>query len=169
MPKMLARNLIGHEDRRILGAMTDSNDGWAGTIAGMPQAGAFAERSKRVGMRDVELYTEITGDRNPLHYDERAARNSLFKGLIVQGGVTTGILNAIVAEDLPGPGTVFLGMELKFVKAVYVGDTITGRVEIVSARADKPICTLTVSVRNHNGEPCLTGTATTYTVPLAAD
>jgi len=112
------------------------------------------------------VYTQITGDRNPLHYDEQAARNSLFKGLIVQGGITSGMLNAIVAEDLPGPGTVFLAMELKFVKAVYVGDTITGRVEVMSARRDKPICTVAVSVRNQDGEVCLNGTATTYTAPL---
>ena len=149
--------------------MENKAPGWAGTIAGMPARGASAERSKTVGMRDIELFTEITGDRNPLHYDERAARNSLFKGLIVQGGVTTGMLNAIVAEDLPGPGTVFLGMELKFVKAVYVGDTIVGRVEILDVRPDKPICKLEVSVRNQNGEPCLTGFATTYTASLSVD
>jgi acyl dehydratase len=141
-------------------------NGWTGTIKGMPANGASAERSKTVGMREIELFTEITGDRNPLHYDEDAARKSLFGGLIVQGGVTTGILNAIVAEDLPGPGTVFLGTELKFVKAVYVGDTITGRVEITKVREDKPICTLAVTVRNQKGEVCLSGTATTYTVPL---
>jgi len=146
--------------------VSDAADGWAGTIAGMPAAGASAERSKTVGKRDIELFTEITGDRNPLHYDERAAQASRFGGLIVQGGVTSGILNAIVAEQLPGPGTVFLGMELKFVKAVYVGDTITGRIEIVSARADKPICTIAVSVRNQKGEVCLTGSATTYTAAL---
>jgi acyl dehydratase len=146
--------------------MSDAIDGWAGTLAGMPRAGATAERSKTVGMRDIELYTEITGDRNPLHYDAQAAGRSLMKGLIVQGGVTTGMLNAIVAEELPGPGTVFLSMELKFVKAVYVGDTITGRVEIATVRPDKPICTMAVSVRNQNGEECLRGTATTFTVPL---
>jgi len=146
--------------------MADDHDGWAGTIAGMPSVGAHAERSKTVGTRDIDLYTQITGDRNPLHYDEQAARNSLFKGLIVQGGITSGMLNAIVAEDLPGPGTVFLAMELKFVKAVYVGDTITGRVEVMSARRDKPICTVAVSVRNQKGEDCLNGTATTYTAPL---
>ena len=60
--------------------MTDETDGWAGTIGGMPSAGAAAERSRTVGMRDIELFTEITGDRNPLHYDEQAARASLFKG-----------------------------------------------------------------------------------------
>ena len=129
--------------------------------------GDLAERSKTVSMRDIELFTEITGDRNPLHYDEAAARSSVFGALIVQGGVTSGILNAIVAEDLPGPGTVFLGTELKFVKAVYVGDTITGRVEVTSVRADKPICTLAVTVRNQKNEVCLSGTATTYTAPLS--
>ena len=143
-----------------------TTDGWIGTTFGMPAVGSFAERSRSVGMREIELFTEITGDRNPLHYDEAAARASLFGGLIVQGGVTSGILNAIVAEDLPGPGTVFLGTELKFVKAVYVGDTITGRVEVTSARPDKPICTIAVSVRNQKGELCLSGTATTYTAPL---
>jgi acyl dehydratase len=143
-----------------------TSDGWRGTITGMPAQGAHAERSKTVGKRDIELYTEITGDRNPLHYDEEAARNSLFKGLIVQGGITSGLLNAIVAEDLPGPGTVFLAMELKFVKAVYVGDTITARVDVTSVRADKPICTLAVSVRNQRGDVCLSGIATTYTAAL---
>jgi acyl dehydratase len=146
--------------------MTTTINGWTGTILGMPRVGNVAERSRSVGMREIELFTEITGDRNPLHYDEAAARASLFGGLIVQGGVTSGILNAIVAEDLPGPGTVFLGTELKFVKAVYVGDTITGRVEVTSVRADKPICTIAVSVRNQKGELCLSGTATTYTAPL---
>ena len=143
-----------------------TSDGWRGTIAGMPTEGAHAERSKTVGKRDIELYTEITGDRNPLHYDEPAAKRSLFKGLIVQGGVTSGMLNAIVAEELPGPGTVFLAMELKFVKAVYVGDTITARVDVTSVRRDKPICTLAVAVRNQHGEVCLSGTATTYTAEL---
>jgi len=146
--------------------MRTPKNGWTGTIKGMPTAGDTAERSKTVGMRDIELFTEITGDRNPLHYDEVAARDSLFGGLIVQGGVTSGILNAIVAEDLPGPGTVFLGTELKFVKAVYVGDAITGRVEVTNVRSDKPICTIAVSVRNQKGELCLSGLATTYTAPL---
>lgn len=113
--------------------MSEKN-GWAGSIAGMPKAGATAERSKKVGMRDIELFTEISGDRNPLHYDLEVAKASMFGGLIVQGGVTTGMLNAVVAEDLPGPGSVFLGMELKFSKAVFIDDTITARVEEVSRR-----------------------------------
>ena len=145
--------------------MTEKN-GWSGTIRGMPVEGAAAERSKRMGQRDIELFTEITGDRNPLHFDMEAARDSLFGGLIVQGGVTSGILNALVAEDLPGPGSVFLSVEWRFVKAVYIGDTITGRIEVTDVRKDKPICKLATTVRNQNGETCLSGTATTYTAPL---
>jgi acyl dehydratase len=142
-------------------------NGWANTRQGMPRVGQSAERVKTMTMRDIELFTEITGDRNPLHYDEALARKSMFGGLIVQGGVTTGILNAIVAEALPGPGSVFLGMELKFSKAVKVGDTVVGRVLVKGVREDKPIATIEVSVTNQHGEVCLHGTATTYTTPLA--
>ena len=144
------------------------SDGWTGTVRGMPAVGAVSERNKRIDFHDVELFTQITGDRNPLHYDAEAARTSIFGGLIVQGGVTSGLLNAIVAEDLPGPGSVFLEMHLKFTKAVYVGDTITGRVEVTGSRRDKPICQLRVSVRNQNGDICLDGEATTYTAALGA-
>lgn len=140
--------------------------GWSGTLRGMPKVGGTASRTKKVTHDDVRLYSEITGDRNPLHYDEAAARSSVFGGVIVQGGVTSGLLNAIVAEDLPGPGTVFLQMDLKFNKAVYVGDTIAASVEVKSLREDKPICVLDVSVRNQHGEICLSGTATTYTAAL---
>lgn len=140
--------------------------GWDKTVKGMPTVGAVAERSRTTSMRDVEMFTEMTGDRNPLHYDEALAAATPFGGLIVQGGVTSGLLNAVVAEDIPGPGTVFLGVEWRFVKAVRVGETITARVEVVSVRPDKPTCTLKTSVVNADGEECLTGTATTYTMPL---
>ena len=139
---------------------------WSGTLRGMPQEGASAERTRQIDSRDIDLFTQMTGDRNPLHFDEEAARESMFGGLIVQGGVTSGILNAVVAEDLPGPGSVFLGVEWKFVKAVYVGDTITGHVEVTHVRSDKPICHIATTVRNQKGETCLNGTAVTYTVPL---
>jgi acyl dehydratase len=141
-------------------------DGWDGSIRGKPRVGDSAERTRVVSERDISLFTEITGDRNPLHYDHEVAARSVFGGLIVQGGITSGILNAIVAEDLPGPGTVFLGVEWKFVKAVYVGDVITGRVEVTAIRADKPICTLATIVRNQHGVVCLSGSATTYTAKL---
>lgn len=139
---------------------------WNHTIAGKPAVGAAAERSRRTSMRDIERFSEMTGDMNPLHYDAEKAEKSVFGKLIVQGGVTTGILNACVAEDLPGPGSVFLNTNLNFNKAVGVGETITGRVEIVSRRTDKPICVLNVSVIDGAGDVCVEGTATTYTMPL---
>lgn len=142
-------------------------DGWSGTINGKPDVGDCAERSRTTSMADIEGFTDITGDRNPLHYDRDLAEKTPFGKLIVQGGVTSGILNALVAEDLPGPGTVFLGVEWKFVKAVGIDEVITGRVEVESVRDDKPICTLKTQVFDGQGEVCLTGTATTYTMPLS--
>lgn len=139
---------------------------WERTTNGMPTAGASAERRRTTSLRDVEIFAEMTGDHNPLHFDEALAAATPFGGLIVQGGVTSGILNAVVAEDLPGPGTVFLGVEWKFTKAVRVGEDIIGRVEIIEVREDKPICRIETSVRNGDGDICLTGTATTYTMPL---
>ena len=82
----------------------DKPDDWAGTIKGKLQAGQVAERSRTTSMKDIESFTEMTGDRNPLHYDRELAEKSPFGKLIVQGGVTSGILNALVAEDLPGRG-----------------------------------------------------------------
>src|SRR3954452_18969851 len=139
---------------------------WTRALAGRPVAGSRAERSRMTTMRDVEMFTEITGDKNPIHYDAELAENSAFGGLIVQGGVTTGLLNAVVAEDLPGPGTVFLETNWRFVKAVRVGETITASVKVEEIRDDKLIGRLEAIVRNANGETCVVGSATTYTMPL---
>lgn len=139
---------------------------WTRTMAGQPTKGATAKRTRTTSMRDVEMFTEMTGDRNPIHYDAALATASPFGGLIVQGGVTTGLLNAAVAEDLPGPGTVFLETSWKFVKAVKVGETITATVTVADVRDDKPICKLETVVRNSDGDDCVVGTATTYTMPL---
>jgi acyl dehydratase len=139
---------------------------WERTLVGRPPLGSHAERSRTTTMRDVEMFTEMTGDKNPIHYDADLAAKSPFGGLIVQGGVTTGLLNAVVAEDLPGPGTVFLETNWRFVKAVRVGETIIASVKVEHVRDDKPICKLETIVRNANGETCVVGTATTYTMPL---
>jgi acyl dehydratase len=146
-------------------------DPWRLTLAGRPLAGQRATRRRTTSMRDVELFAEMTGDRNPLHFDPALAARAPFGGLIVQGGVTSGLLNAVVAEELPGPGSVFLGTEWRFVKAVRVGEEIEAEVEVTAVRDDKPVCTLRTTVRNGAGEPCLTGTAVTWTASLrdAAD
>ena len=85
---------------------------------------------------------------------------------LLRNEAASSILNALVAEDLPGPGTVFLEVAWKFVKAVGVDEEITGRVEVKEVRPDKPICKIETSVRNGQGELCLTATATVFTVPL---
>ena len=128
--------------------------------------GDTARRTKRVTARDIELFTELTGDRNPLHYDAGAAARSRFGGIIVQGGVTSGLLNAVVAEDLPGPGSVFLHVDWSFRTPVKPGDDITAEVEVLEARSDKPITRLKTTITNQEGTVFLDGTALVYTEPL---
>ncbi len=132
----------------------------------MPKVGETARRRRQVTERDIELFTELTGDRNPLHYDEELARRSRFGGLIVQGGVTSGLLNAVVAEDLPGPGSVFLHVDWSFKAPVRPGDEITAEVEVLEARDDKPITRLRTTITNGDGTVVLDGTALVWTEPL---
>jgi acyl dehydratase len=132
----------------------------------VPKVGDRAERSRVVARRDIELFTEISGDRNPLHYDEAAARSSRFGEIIVQGGITTAILNAVVAEDLPGPGTVFLNVNWSFKAPVRPGDSITGAVEVLEVRPDKPITRLRTTVTRGDGTLVLEGEALCYTAAL---
>ena len=132
----------------------------------MPTIGQVAERSRRVDAKDIELFTEISGDRNPLHYDEAIAGACRFGEIVVQGGITSAILNALVAEDLPGPGTVFLHVNWSFTAPVRPGDTITGRAEVLEVRADKPITKLRTTVTRGDGTLVLDGDAVCYTLPI---
>lgn len=129
-----------------------------------PDVGARATRSRTVAHADIVRFTEMTGDRNPLHYDKAAAAASPFGEIIVQGGVTSGILNAVVAEDLPGPGTVFLSVSWSFTAPVRPGDTITGEVTVTTVRDDKPITELETRVVRDDGTVVLQGSAACYTV-----
>jgi len=138
---------------------------WPG---GAPTAGASARMQREVTARDIELFSEISGDFNPLHYDESYATASPFGGIVVQGGVSTAILNAVVAEHLPGPGSVFLNLTLDFRAPVRPGDTITGEVEVVEVRKDKPITSCRVSVTRDDGVTAVEGTALTWTMPPPA-
>jgi acyl dehydratase len=130
------------------------------------QVGATASRSRTVSARDIELFTELTGDRNPLHYDQEAAADSRFGGIIVQGGVTSGLLNAVVAEELPGPGSVFLHVDWHFKSPVRPGDEITAEVEVLEAREDKPLTRLRTTITNQEGTIVLDGTALVWTEPV---
>lgn len=133
---------------------------------GVPHIGQRASRSRTVAATDIERFTEISGDRNPLHYDEAIAKATKFGEIIVQGGVTSAILNAVVAEDLPGPGTVFLQVSWSFKAPVRPGDVITGTVELTEVREDKPITKLKTTVTRQDGVVALEGDAVCYTMPL---
>jgi acyl dehydratase len=127
------------------------------------RVGEKAARTRTVSERDIELFTELTGDRNPLHYDEQAVAATRFGGIIVQGGVTSGLLNAVVAEDLPGPGSVFLHVDWDFKAPVRPGDEITAEVEVLEAREDKPLTRLRTTITNQDGTIVLDGSALVWT------
>ena len=133
---------------------------------GMPHVGQRVSRTRKVEKRDILLFTEISGDRNPLHYDEALAKETRFGEIVVQGGITSAILNAVVAEDLPGPGTVFLHVDWSFKAPVRPGDEITGIAEVLEVREDKPITKLKTEVVRDDGTVVLTGEALCYTMPL---
>lgn len=132
----------------------------------MVEVGDRARRTRRVRKHDIELFTQMTGDHNPLHYDLDVAARSRFGGIIVQGGVTSGLLNAVVAEDLPGPGSVFLHVDWNFKAPVRPDDEITAEVEAIEVRTDKPICRLRTTISNQDGTVVLDGTALVYTEPF---
>src|SRR5262249_57706009 len=94
------------------------------------RVGQRARRTQTITAREVELYAEITGDRNPLHFDADFAARTRFGRLVAQGGIASGILNALVAIDLPGPGTVFMSQTLSYKAPTYLGDTLTAEVEV---------------------------------------
>ena len=126
--------------------------------------GQRARRTKTVTAKDVELYAEITGDRNPLHFEASFAGRTRFKRLVAQGGITSGMLNALVAMDLPGPGTVFMNQSLRYLAPTYLGDTLTAEVEVLSLKPDKPVCQLRATITNQDGAVVLEGECWTYTL-----
>lgn len=125
--------------------------------------GQKASRTMTVTAEHVRKYAEITGDYNPLHFDEAFVARTKFGRLVAQGGLTTGILHALVAMDMPGAGTVFLSQNWKFTAPVYIGDTITAEAEVLSVHATKPVCQLRIVIRRDGGEVVLEGEAWCYT------
>ena len=130
------------------------------------QVGASARRTRAVTRHDIELFTAISGDRNPVHYDEDLAGRSRFGGIVVQGGVTSGLLNALVAEQLPGPGSVFLEVSWRFLAPVRPGDVLTATAVVTAVRDDKPVTTLATSITNQDDVLVLDGTAVVWRDPV---
>jgi acyl dehydratase len=129
-----------------------------------PTVGQRARRSLTVTASHVARFAEISGDYNPLHFDEAFAAATRFGRLVAQGGLTTGLLHALVAMDLPGPGTVFLSQDWKFTAPVFIGDTITAEAVVLSVHATKPVTQLAVRVARQDGTVALEGEAWCYTM-----
>lgn len=127
------------------------------------KVGQKATRNITLTPNHVKTFAELSGDYNPLHFDEEFAGKTKFGRLVVQGGLTTGLLHALVAMDLPGPGTVFLSQNWKFTAPVFIGDTITAVAEVVSIHETKPVTQLAVTVTREGGETVLEGEAWCYT------
>jgi acyl dehydratase len=131
--------------------------------ASRPSVGQRAARSLTLTAAHVRAFAELSGDYNPLHFDEAFAGRTKFGRLVVQGGLTTGLLHALVAMDMPGPGTVFLSQDWKFTAPVYIGDTITAEAEVLSVHPSKPVVELRVNVKREDGTTVLEGVAWCYT------
>jgi acyl dehydratase len=125
--------------------------------------GQKCSRSLKLTKDHVKTFAELTGDYNPLHFDESFVAKTKFKKLVVQGGLTTGLLHALVAMDMPGSGTVFLSLNWKFTAPVFIDDTITAEAEVISLHESKPVTQLKINVRRQTGEIVLEGTAWCYT------
>ena len=129
-----------------------------------PAIGARATWTRTFTAADVEAFAAITGDRNPLHFDAAFAEATRVGRLVVQGGLTTGLFNALVAMELPGPGSVFLHQEWDYPAPVYIGDTVTAEAEVIEARSDKPITRLRCVARRDDGTEVLRGECLVYTM-----
>ena len=125
--------------------------------------GQKATRSITLTADHVKIFADLSGDYNPLHFDESFVAKTKFKKLVVQGGLTTGLLHALVAMDMPGPGTVFLSQNWRFTAPVFIGDTITAEAEVISKHETKPVTQLKIKITRQEGETVLEGEAWCYT------
>ena len=105
----------------------------------------------RITDEQIEAFAQLSGDRNPVHFDDAFAKCIGFEGHIAHGALTTALLSAVLGMDLPGPGSVFLEQRVRFLAPVRPGDTITAALEVVRVREDKPIITLGATVTNGQG------------------
>jgi len=142
----------------------DGSTGGSDVRRAPPHVGQRARRSLTLTERHVATYAELTGDYNPLHFDEDFVARTRFGARVVQGGLTTGLLHALVAMDLPGPGSVFLSQQWKFTAPVFIGDTITAEVDVLRVHSSKPVTQLRIVVTRQTGETVLEGEAWCYTM-----
>ncbi len=123
------------------------------------EIGVQAIRVKTITDEDIRLFAQITNDTNPVHLDESYAATTQFGRRIAHGMLTASLVSAVLANDLPGPGTVYLGQDIKFKAPVFIGDTITAKVELTQYRADKRIATFRTTCTNQDDKLVLEGEA----------
>jgi 3-hydroxybutyryl-CoA dehydratase len=122
--------------------------------------GDTASLSRTIGDDDIRAFASATGDHNPLHLDEEFARQTRFGKRIAHGMLSASLISAVIASDLPGQGSIYLGQTLQFVAPVFPGDTVTARVTVTSIREDKPIIKLETVCTNQRDEVVIRGEAT---------
>jgi len=96
------------------------------------EVGMIRSLRKIVTDRDIEMFAEVSTDRNPVHLDDQYAQDTIFEGRIAHGMLTAGLISAVIGEQLPGHGTVYLGQTLKFMAPVRPGDMVEATVEVLS-------------------------------------
>ncbi len=121
--------------------------------------GDTASRVRTISSQDIELFAQACGDANPIHLDDAYAATTPFGRRIAHGMLTASLVSAVLANDLPGPGTVYLGQDLKFKAPVFIGDTITATVECIAYREDKRIATFKTTCTNQDAKVVLEGEA----------
>lgn len=117
----------------------------------IPTVGERARRTMAIGDEQIEAFARLSGDRNPVHFDDAFARRIGFDGRIAHGAVTAALLSTVLGMDLPGPGSVFLEQRVRFRAPVRPGDTITATLEVTHVRADRPIVTLAATITRQDG------------------
>lgn len=127
--------------------------------------GMKASRTKTITDDDIQAFARASGDTNPVHLDDEYAATTPFKRRIAHGMLTASLISSILGNDLPGPGTVYLGQDLKFKAPVYPGDTITATVELVKYREDKRIATFRTTCSNQDGTLVIEGEAVVIAPP----
>jgi 3-hydroxybutyryl-CoA dehydratase len=123
------------------------------------QVGDTASQSKTIMDTDIQRFADLVGDHNPVHLDDAYAQTTRFGRRIAHGMLSASLLSAVLANQLPGEGTVYLSQTLKFVAPVFPGDTVTARVTVIKVRDDKPIVTLETVCTNQHDEPLIKGEA----------
>ena len=125
-----------------------------------PEIGQIATIEKKLDKQTVEAFASVSEDYNPIHLDEDFAKTTQFERPIVHGMLASSLISGLLASKVPGAGSIYLGQSLKFLRPIFVGETVTAKVEVTSLREDKPIAVISTQVLNANGEVAVDGEAT---------